>query len=253
MKVISAQDIQRKYYTDMADAYNEMHEADVEHQIALTYVSILINAFRFSSVLDIGCGTGRGVNYFAARCPDIELVGVEPVGPLLSQAVQNRKSESSVFLQGSGLTLPFRDNSFDVVCEFAVLHHVANPNNLVREMMRVARQAIFISDSNRFGQGRPLTKIAKLLLHKVGLWPLANRIATRGNGYHISAGDGLFYSYSVFDSYNLVAGWADRVFMIPTRGPRSTNWATPLLTADQILVCAMRNIADRELPIEAFS
>jgi ubiquinone/menaquinone biosynthesis C-methylase UbiE len=54
-------------------------------------------------------------------------------------------------------------NSIDAAFECGVLHHVAEPSHVVGEMMRVARKAIFLSDSNRFGQGRLIARILKLL------------------------------------------------------------------------------------------
>ena len=85
--------------------------------------------------------------------PDLLVCGVEPVAALVNQAVQKGNAACPAILQASGETLPFPDASFDVVCEFAILHHAAKPNAIVREMLRVARKAVFISDSNRFGQG----------------------------------------------------------------------------------------------------
>jgi hypothetical protein len=108
-------------------------------------------------------------------------------------------------------------------------------------MLRVARRAVFISDANRFGQGSWLGRIAKLALYRLRLWPLANYIKTRGRGYVITPGDGLAYSYSVFDSCDLLAQWASRLILVPTHPPTARSWAHPLLTAGQVLVCAIRD------------
>ena len=40
--------------------------------------------------------------------------------------------------------LAFPDRSFDLVCEFAVLHHVARPGTVIDEMNRVASRMIAI-------------------------------------------------------------------------------------------------------------
>ncbi|MDJ0795472.1 MAG: hypothetical protein QNJ51_01345 [Calothrix sp. MO_167.B12] len=107
-------------------------------------------------------------------------------------------------------------------------------------MMRVARKAIFLSDSNRFGQGSLLARWMKLALYKLGLWKWADFFRTRGKGYTITEGDGLAYSYSVFDSYDLLAEWADRIILIPTDAMKSKSWFHPLLTSGHILICAIR-------------
>ena len=59
--------------------------------------------------------------------------------------------------------------ALDAVCAFGVMHHVKRPAIVVGEMMRVARRAIFISDSNRFGQGSMPARRVKLLLWRFGL------------------------------------------------------------------------------------
>jgi ubiquinone/menaquinone biosynthesis C-methylase UbiE len=103
-------------------------------------------------------------------------------------------------VRGSGAALPFADSSFDVVCEFAVLHHVPNRNAVVKEMFRVARKAVLISDSNRFGQGPRAARLIKLGLYKTKLWKAYNYLRTSGKGYRVTEGDGVAYSYSVYDS-----------------------------------------------------
>jgi hypothetical protein len=64
---------------------------------------------------------------------------------------------------------------------------------------------VFISDANNFGQGSLLLRAIKQGLHRTGLWPLADYLKTRGKGYTLSDGDGLAYSYSVFDSLKAIA------------------------------------------------
>jgi hypothetical protein len=80
------------------------------------------------------------------------------------------------------------------------MHHLPRPSTAVSEMTRVARSAIFISDNNRFGHGSALARGAKLLIHSARLWPLYEVLRTRGRGYVESPGDGVFYSYSLYDS-----------------------------------------------------
>jgi SAM-dependent methyltransferase len=119
-------------------------------------------------------------------------------------------------IDGDAQSLPFADNSFDVVCEFAILHHIPAPAKAVSEMLRVARRAVFVSDCNNFGQGSRLARGIKQAIHAVGLWPLANLIKTRGKGYSISEGDGLAYSYSLWDNYPQIAQACPNVHLIGT-------------------------------------
>jgi SAM-dependent methyltransferase len=233
---------QAQYYAGTADAYDAMHvHADDGHAAALGFISALIEPQQIRSVLDVGCGTGRAMRHFRERHPNLSVRGVEPVDALIRQAIEVNSVPASHIACGRGESLPHADQSFDAVCELGILHHVADPNAVVREMLRVARRAVFLSDSNRFGQGSWLGRRAKLALWRLKLWKLINFLKTRGRGYSISAGDGLSYSYSVFDSYDLLAAWADRIILIPVSDTSDRSWQHPLLTAGQVLVCALRS------------
>jgi len=67
-------------------------------------------------------------------------------------------------------------------------------------MLRVARKVVVISDAHRFGQGPLPLQILQLLLFKLKLWESFDFLRTRGTGHQVSAGDGVFYSYSVYDN-----------------------------------------------------
>jgi len=83
-------------------------------------------------------------------------------------------------------------------------------------MTRVARFGVMISDTNRFGQGSTGAGGLKLIIYRMGLWAAFERFRTSGRGYMESYGDGIFYSYSIFDSMSQLQAWADRVFVVPT-------------------------------------
>ena len=233
--------LQKTYYEKSAVIYDDMHALETEHRLAAEYISSFFEFLSVSSVLDVGCGTGRGLSYLVKRHPNVRAYGIEPVPALLDRARERNITFRDRLLCGSGATLPFADASIDAVCEFAMLHHVREPNEFVREMTRVARKAVFISDCNRFGQGGFGARLAKLLLYKAGLWDGVNFFLTRGKGYKISEGDGLFYSYSVFDSCAVLAEWADKIVFMPTSNENSHSLFQPLLTAKQVLVCALRD------------
>jgi hypothetical protein len=83
-------------------------------------------------------------------------------------------------------------------------------------MLRVASKAVFISDSNNFGQGGFLGRTVKQTLRSLRLWPLADFVKTRGKGYLISEGDGLAYSYSVFSNYEQISASCQSVHVLNT-------------------------------------
>jgi hypothetical protein len=112
------------------------------------------------------------------------------------------------------------------------LHHVQRPD-VVREMLRVAKKAILISDSNRFGQGGALERLLKLAMYKTGIWMAFDWVRTKGKGYRITDGDGVSYSYSPYDSFDLLAAWADRLIILPTENGKVRSWFHPLLNSQE--------------------
>ena len=89
------------------------------------------------------------------------------------------------------MNLALADELFDLVCEYAALHHIPRPGVAVREMVRVARKLVFISDLNNFGHGSKISRVVKQCLNFCGAWPIADLIKTKGKGFTISEGDGL--------------------------------------------------------------
>jgi ubiquinone/menaquinone biosynthesis C-methylase UbiE len=242
LKADRAAEIQRKYYTETASRYEQMHahEGAGDPYIMKVFHSIL-HMVDAHSVLDVGTATGRTLRDLKEALPHLSVCGVEPVAALVDQAIQKGNTAFGPIFQASGAALPFRDASFDVVCEFAVLHHVPNPRAIVKEMTRVAKKAVFITDSNRFGQGPRALRLLKLGLYKTRLWGICNFLKTSGKGYLISEGDGLAYSYSVYDSFEEIARWADRLIVIPSGTEKVNSWLHPLLTSSGVIVCALRD------------
>ena len=145
--------LQRKYYEETADSYDDAHvtEGD-EHNFALSFMLSVLDDFSVLSVLDVGSGTGRALLHVKRERPDLRVVGVEPVDGL-RQVGYSRGLSQTELVPGDVTCLQFPDGAFDLVSSFGVLHHVRQSGVAVAEMLRVAKKAIFISDSNNFGQG----------------------------------------------------------------------------------------------------
>jgi len=220
--------IQRAYYAETAHRYDSAHvHQDDEHSFALRFMISVIEQFGVKSILDVGSGTGRGLLTLKRALPEILAVGVEPSAELRKVGYANGLAESQL-IDGDAMALAFGDGSFDLVCEFGALHHIPKPAKAVAEMLRVARKAIFISDCNNFGQGSKLARLFKQAANAAGLWPMVDFIKTKGKGYTISEGDGLFYSYSVFNNYKQIAHACQSVHLLSTKdsGPNLYRTST---------------------------
>ncbi|MCC6177963.1 MAG: class I SAM-dependent methyltransferase [Chloroflexi bacterium] len=239
--VPSAQAALLEYYAATADHYDDAHRGthEPEHDDALRWIGRLLPGLGIQSMLDTGCGTGRGIEYLRRHHPDIRVRGNDPSPDLLRIAVEQRGVPTDLVDCTSSTPLPYPDNSFDAVMALGVMHHVAEPDTLVREMMRVGRKAIFISDRNRFGDGRAVWRLMKWCFWRAKVWKPLFRLKNRGHDWYFSEGDGVAFSYSIFDSIGTLSRSGYRITVIPTRGS-VVAFACPLFLASHALVCAIK-------------
>ena len=189
----------REYFAQAAVGYDRSHSDFDEHGVALAWLESAFRFYCFESYLEVGAGTGRHLLKLQSDYPQCRFIGVEPVEAMRQQGYAKGISRD-VLIAGDGYQLPFAGESIDIVAEFAVLHHVREPERVITEMLRVARKAIFISDCNNFGHGSLLTRRIKRLLRRLSSWPFFDWVQSGGKRYYISKGDGVAYSYSVFNN-----------------------------------------------------
>jgi len=92
------------------------------------------------SVLDVGCGYGALGRALRddPQCPaDVSITGLERV---------KRGDEAIEVREYDGVTIPYEDNTFDVVILADVLHHEENPDRLIAECRRVCARLLIIKD-----------------------------------------------------------------------------------------------------------
>ncbi|MHA1599581.1 MAG: class I SAM-dependent methyltransferase [Alphaproteobacteria bacterium] len=95
-----------------------------------------------ASVLDVGCGDGSIDRLVGEFRPDVAITGID---------VMIRPTTQTHVRPFDGKTIPYDDNSFDVVMFVDVLHHTDDPEILLREARRVARQSVVLKDHTRDG------------------------------------------------------------------------------------------------------
>ena len=228
--------LQRAYYASTAAAYDDAHIEASEHRLGLQLMLATIRHYEFGSVLDVGSGTGRAVTFIKRELPTVTVVGIEPSAEL--RAIGHQKGLTADELrEGDALRLPFDDQSFDLVCEFSALHHIAQPARAISEMLRVAKRGIFISDTNNFGQGGPVVRSIKQAINAAGLWSIADWIKTGGRGYSVSEGDGVAYSYSVFNDWPQIRQHCRIVHVVNTDGAG----INPYRTAAHVAVVGLKS------------
>jgi SAM-dependent methyltransferase len=95
----------------------------------------------------IDVGTGPGTLAIALAPLVREVVGVDVV-PELLEAARRAAPANATFVEADATSLPFEDGAFDLACCRRTLHHVARPELVVAELVRVTRSGgiVFVDD-----------------------------------------------------------------------------------------------------------
>ncbi len=120
-------------------------------------------------ILDVGAGTGHLTEAFRRRGHPVTALDASPA--MLSRNPERRR------VLGDAARLPFGARAFAVAVESNLLHHVADPVLVLREMSRVAGGAVAAIEPNR---NHPPMFLFSLLVRAE--WP-----ALRFTGRHLAA------------------------------------------------------------------
>jgi ubiquinone/menaquinone biosynthesis C-methylase UbiE len=104
---------------------------------------------QYSTVLDVGCGTGALCAAWRER--GFLTTGIDPEQKMIDIARKRVVNTGISFLRGDVLEgLPFADDSFDIVIASYVAHGLRKPEReeMYREMARVASHLVIIHDFN---------------------------------------------------------------------------------------------------------
>jgi SAM-dependent methyltransferase len=177
--------------------FTEMHP-EYEGQFLDWLRPIGRDFFRGKRVLDAGCGTGRHA-YFAAQYGASEVVALD-----LSDAVETARRVLSPFhnaevVQGDLLRPPLRTagegGGFDLVYSIGVLHHLPDPYEGFRSLLRFVRPGgtiavwVYGYENNGFVRNavepvrRVSTKVPPPLLRGLA-WPLGAAFHGLANGVY---------------------------------------------------------------------
>ncbi len=112
-----------------------------------------------NSLLDAGCGEGLSIQKISRKDQEFRVFGMDLSFPAVQLA--KKLHNQSMFLQGSVLDIPFKDDSFHVVVCLEVLEHLKNPEHGLKELLRVSGSFILLSVPNE-----PYFQIANFLRGK---------------------------------------------------------------------------------------
>ena len=136
--------VNNAFYDELGDAW---YESDA-HPIALLRAEnktrnpwiqekILSTLGPSCDILDIGCGAG-----FLTNCLSLDghrVTGVDLSEKSLEIARKRDQSKRVRYMQLDAFALPFKQQSFDVICAMDFLEHVEMPGQIIHQIARLLR------------------------------------------------------------------------------------------------------------------
>lgn len=108
----------KKYYNDLAATYdsNRFHNSYGKYidQQERTFLNNILATKQLSKTLDIGCGTGRFL--------DFANFGID-ISPFMIE-IAKKKFPNKEIKEGSALNIPFKDSSFEAIFSIHVVMHL---------------------------------------------------------------------------------------------------------------------------------
>jgi ubiquinone/menaquinone biosynthesis C-methylase UbiE len=136
------------FYDSIAEDFDRiMNRYDLQRRLETVFDEFLAPFdLQGKNLLDAGCGTGW---FSLSACRRGAEVTAVDIGPRLLAQVR-RKCNAHTLL-GDVLDLQFGDGTFDVVVSSECIEHTRNPQQAVRELIRVCRPGglIVITSNNR--------------------------------------------------------------------------------------------------------
>ena len=161
--------ITKWHHAYIQNAYQELEQGYTKDQID----RLNINA-KNRKVLDVGCGPGNMLTALSTDNPKL-LIGVDRDKIFLQYAHDKNESilESTTthptFIQGTLPTLPFQDETFDIVTCFLVMPHVPDDEIALTELTRVLKSGGTLAISGH-GIGFPLRYLKRFKLKPLQMY-----------------------------------------------------------------------------------
>lgn len=135
---------QKDYWEHNANARDYKHpvvQFFVKQRI--DWVKKHIDISTVKSAFDVGCGDGFATYYFDKIIKKVE------GGDIAEYMLEKNPLPKSKLQVIDAEKLPLKDNCYDLVYTWEVLHHVPNPQEAVNEMARVSKKYVLIFEPNR--------------------------------------------------------------------------------------------------------
>ncbi len=140
-----------------------------------------VNFEKTKAILDLGCGTGAVTRRIASKAPASTITTGVDISQTLLDVARKKSDDSIQWKHYEGKTLPFPDESMDLVILHTLLTHVPDPVETLKEAKRVLSPSgkIIIFDAdyasttyaiNDFHKGREIDlKLLSAVVHNINV------------------------------------------------------------------------------------
>lgn len=119
------------------------------------------------TILDLGCGGGRNVEYFLTKAKyvygmDYSKTSVQIASELNKKEIENKRCE---IIEGDVKTIPFDDNSIDIVTAFETIYFWKDIEECFKEIYRVLKMGgeFLICNEGAYRDHKNIKKWADML------------------------------------------------------------------------------------------
>lgn len=156
----------REFY-ETSETYKGLLAAHDESYLQHYVELVLRYAPTASRILDLGCGTGISARLLNQAGYDV--VGTDISSLFLNEA-KNWENEKLRYQVCDVMELPYKDDSFDVICSNELIEHLPDVQTALNEMVRVVRKdgKIILSGPNLCSPLIPILDLFRLMCGKPG-------------------------------------------------------------------------------------
>lgn len=145
-----------KWFQDPKNAY--------AYDLEMNLMKVMLAPLSGQRMLDIGCGTGKSLEYFLDS--NLQLAGIDP-SPYMIDHAQQRLGNKAELYRGFAEDLPFEDNSYEYSFFFTSLEYTEMPAKAIEEACRVTKDKVFVGVLNRYAPNNLLKRLKGLMAGNV--------------------------------------------------------------------------------------
>lgn len=105
-----------------------------------------IGTLQYKTCLDIGCGTAETTAFLSKKFGSV--AGIDYSFDMLIYGKKKIYTNTTAFFQGSGTQLPFKEESFDAIVLFNMLHHIGSTiemTAMMNELYKTLKKQGFVA------------------------------------------------------------------------------------------------------------